>query len=42
MLFDLLIRALDGGHDGDDRGDTDDDAEHRQERAHFVRPDSLK
>ena len=37
VLFDLLIRALDGGHDGDDRGDTDDDAEHRQERAHFVR-----
>ena len=42
VLFDLLIRALDGGHNGDDRGDTDDDTEHRQERAHFVRPDSLK
>src|SRR5690606_5708197 len=36
---DPRARALTDGHQGDHRADTDDDAEHRQKRAHGAPPD---
>ena len=39
---DLLVGALDGRDNRDDRGNTDDDAEHGQEGTHFVGPDPAK
>ena len=42
VFLDLLVCAFDRRDDRNDRGDADDDAEHRQEGAHFVRPDALK
>ena len=42
VLLDLLVGALNGGYDGDDGRDTDDDAQHGQERPHLVAPHALK
>ena len=42
IFLDLLVCPDDGGNDRDDRSNTDDDAEHRQERAELMAPDSLK
>ena len=41
ILLDLFTGTLNRRNDGDDRGDTDDNAQHRKEGSHFVRPDSL-
>ena len=42
VLLDLLVGALNGGHDGDDRGDTDNNAQHRQKGTHFICPQTIK
>ena len=42
IFLDLLIGALDGGHDGDDGGNADDDAQHGQHGAHLMAPDTLE
>ena len=42
VLLDLLVGALNGGHDGDDGGNADDDAQHGQERPQLVAPNALK
>ena len=42
ILFDLLVGALDGGHNGNNGCDANDDAQHGEEGAHFVGPDALE
>ena len=42
VLLDLLVGALNGRHDGDDGGDTDDDAQHGQKRPQLMTPYALK
>src|SRR5205085_11704488 len=39
LVGDEVVQTLDERQHGDHRGDTDDGAEQRQERAHLVRPD---
>ena len=39
---DLLIGSTDCGDDGNDSGDTNDNAQHRQQGTQLVSPDSLK
>ena len=40
-VLDALGHAIAQAHDDDDRRDTDDDAQHGQNRAEFVAPDIL-
>ncbi len=42
VLFDLFICAFDSGHNGNDGGNANDDAQHGQKRAHFMGPYALK
>jgi hypothetical protein len=39
---DVNLRAVDEGHDGDERGDADDHAEQREHGAQLVRPEGLE
>ena len=42
VVHDLTVGALNGGNDGDNGCDAYDHAQHGQERAHLMCPDSLK
>ena len=42
VLFDLLIRSLNGRNNGNNGCNTDNNTEHRQHRTQFMRPYTLK